>query len=236
LGGATESQLESPQRKQHRGKVVRPPEYDREELGDLHRRALVGESQAIESITTILLAPLRLRLERRLPYVDSAIISDSVEDALLAYRAQPAMYDASRSGLDTFLVLVASRDVLDKLRRLKVRQRREKAVREQSAILTPTYFEDAEGPAPSRIEALKRAMRDWTDREKAYFAARLAGERSPHVLAEIVGASDGGVAAERLLVKQFNDRLRARLRRQLRARPANLKTGHRRERLHRANK
>jgi len=182
-------------------------------LEELHFAVLQGEVLARQAIAVLLVRRVGTTLHRRMPTVDSAIINDAVEDAILGYLTRPDAFDSSRSRLDTFLSLAASHNVLNALAREDRRRRVEgrAAAEAQAAAKQGALFNDvASRGDPTTIRLFMAAFNPL---ERQFLSARHFGERRTVELARILRLTHLAVPDQRREVKRETDRLRIRLRR-----------------------
>jgi hypothetical protein len=146
-----------------------------------------------------------------MPTVDSTIVNDAVEDAILDYLRRPDRYNPARSRLDTFIALAAKRDVLNALACDRRRQTREAAI---ASLQSPNTN-------LKNWSTLDKSDVSWTavwelltsNPERLFFLARLDGERRTGPLAQILGLHTSPPEEQRRAVKRMTDKLRNRLRR-----------------------
>lgn len=106
-----------------------PPNLRR--IGEqLHARLIVGESLTITSEIADTFLPVLLSSLRKLFWnlSDPHLIDTAAEDALIDYFNNPARFDPTRSGLFTYLRLLAKSRVLDLLAGQQSHQRKEMVV------------------------------------------------------------------------------------------------------------
>lgn len=176
----------------------------------LFRRVAGGDRTAEQVFIALLFEPLRRRLQRRWPRVDAALIDDSAEDALLMVCRRPSVYKETQLPVWNFLDLVATRDLLDGLRRQARRQRRELPMAGVPESAIAVRVEQVE---PARSGVPRGLFVGWTRQEVSFLKARLLGEHDSHALAVLIGVESPDPHQERRSVKRMADRLGARLRR-----------------------
>jgi hypothetical protein len=176
----------------------------REELNTLHAGVLRDDREAIEAVGKVVFDRAFRVLRGHWRGVDSDLINDAVEDALLAYFGAPGRYDSSRARLDTFIVAMASH----RLRTLLRSQRRRRIAEERlsKSAITPAMV-----LLTDRVRTAVRVK--LTDSERRFLEARMAGERRTPELARLIGSDDVPIDQQRLIVKRMTERLRLRLRR-----------------------
>jgi hypothetical protein len=184
-------------------------------LRHLHERVVQGDRPAIEELTAALLRDVSGALGRSLPGVDSDVVSDAVEDAILEYLKRPTRFDPSRGvPLVQFIRMLAYRNLQDAWRadrRLAATETR--AASEYPLIYHPRLWSDDR----MDVERLYRAGRAvCAEGEYTAFCLWAAGERSTDVLARALGLSDRPRSEQQRAVKQFKDRIRKAVERHLR--------------------
>ena len=150
--------------------VPRTP--DAESLHQLHLSVLQGDSAAATSLTARLMLSVRGLLGQRLRRVDSAIIDEGIEDAILDYLSRPATYQGEKANLLTFIAMAAARNVFDALRR----DSRRRAIESRAAteLARPwTSLTDAETKSSDAFDLFAGAQ---TEGERRFLEAKLAGE------------------------------------------------------------
>ncbi|MBI5481672.1 MAG: sigma-70 family RNA polymerase sigma factor [Deltaproteobacteria bacterium] len=176
-----------------------------EELA-LHERVLASDPVAPVDVFQGLMDPLAEALRRDLPCTEDEA-HDSGVDAVLAYLEEPGRYDRNRGRLSTYLMDIAKKRAIDRLRSRSAAVRRD-----------DTYAAAVElrGPNPKDImEAEVEAQELWQRVEEAVPSERdrrvvkliLAGERSTAALAEALDISGLSPLEQRREVKQHRDRL-----------------------------
>lgn len=97
------------------------------DLHRLHERVCDGDANAKETITALLLGTCCRNLQHVCPRVDEAVLTESVECAVLSYLANPRLFNPSKGNLRAFIELAARRNVIDSRRADCARHRREAA-------------------------------------------------------------------------------------------------------------
>jgi len=180
-----------------------------------HDRFLRGDESASSELVNHLLEPVSLRLADRWPGIDRAIINDAVEDALMSYLRHASYYNPAKARLDTFIAFVATRDLLNAIRKGARRRRADESLATNLAHMSTLHVE-GHGPAPSAFDpvaALRQLTTNWSPKEQMFMCARLEGEHRTSKLAAILGLEEASATKQRIAVKQMTDRLRLRLRR-----------------------
>jgi DNA-directed RNA polymerase specialized sigma24 family protein len=183
-------------------------------LTSLHSRVLAGDDEAIASMAAIALRGLQRTLSCKFPATDRATLNDAAEDAIIAYVTKPSQYDPTLASLETFLRVIAVRRTVDSLRatrRLQIRH--DHAIAElKRAADQPARLETREALSIGRVDEI---VRQWPSNERAFFLARLAGERDPSHLSRLLGIPEVNTPCQSKSLKNAVDRLRLRLRRAL---------------------
>jgi hypothetical protein len=145
-------------------------------------------------------------LGQRLRRVDSAIIDEGIEDAILDYLSRPATYQGAKANLLTFIAMAAARNVFDALRRDSRRRAIESRAATELARLW-TSLTDAENKRSDAFDLFAGAQ---TKAERRFLEAKLAGEKRTEVLAQFLNPSELAPEGQRQIVKQTTERLRMR--------------------------
>jgi DNA-directed RNA polymerase specialized sigma24 family protein len=184
----------------------------RAQLNALHESLLTTGGGAVrDQLAACLLPKVSMAVRARLPRASAEILSDAVSDAVLRYCRKPSIYLPSRSRLDTFLAIVATRLAIDALRK----ELRRHAI-EVGLDLARAHASDTDacpvGPMSLDLSVLCR-----TSEERLFLEARLDGERAVAQLALLLGGAELPAEEQRRLVKRTTERLRMRARRTLKA-------------------
>jgi hypothetical protein len=182
----------------------------------LHERIVVGDGAAREELAARMLPWLRGRCRAGFRHAGDEIVNDAAEDAILQYLAHPERFDPSKGvPLDRFLHVVAWRRLANQVRNAAAKGRRDAA---HAALVMPNEVGQVSGYTSDRDETvtMSRILAAVTDpRERGALLGWIAGDADV-VLAKALG-TDGLPAGEQSReVKRFKDRIRRRLRRQLR--------------------
>jgi len=176
-----------------------------EELA-LHERLLAGDPVAPVDIFQRFMDPVTEALRRDLPCTEDEAY-DSGVDAILAYSEEPGLYDCKRGRLSTYLMDIAKKTAIDRLRS------RTAAVARDQAYATAV---ELCGPSPKdTVEADIEAHELWqrvkeeipSERDRRVLKLILEGERSTAVLAEALEIRDLSQLEQRNEVKRHRDRL-----------------------------
>ena len=189
------------------------------DLQALHQAVILGDSLTADALARHVLPRLVASLRREWPGSSSAMIDEAVEDAILWYLANPTRYDPERSGLPTFLHLVARRNMTHARRRERRRLAHEVPIGLSMPNATPGYptptwrasADDLDDPDTSSNDLSKALALAMTDAERKFVLARAKGERTS-TLATIIGAGDSP-DEQRRAVHRVMARLRQRARR-----------------------
>jgi len=182
----------------------------RSHLNALHECLLrSGGDEVREQLATCLLPRLKLAIRIRLPGIDVDTASDAASDAILKYLQSPAIYEPSRSRLDTFLAIVAVRLAIDMIRRELRRHANEASVARASIVMTAA--EDRDGD----LRVIEPTRLCKTSEEWRFLEAWVDGERTVARLASLLGGDEFSEDEQRRLVKRTTERLRMRARRAL---------------------
>jgi RNA polymerase sigma-70 factor, ECF subfamily len=191
----------------------------------IHQRLLDGDSVASEELVRAYLPRLVSTLRKELWQRDRTVLVDAAINALFAYVLRPALYDAEKSGLFTYLMISARGDLLNAVTRNVTRSKHEIAIasvedeRDRWNIIT-----DRADPAvpdqARRIEImygrelatrLRRAITDPKDWRMLELMSD--GVRDTNSYCEILGIEKLSPAEQRKVVKQNKDRLKKQLER-----------------------
>lgn len=176
-----------------------------EELA-LHERLLAADPVASADVFQAFMDPLSdaLRNDLRCPDDDA---HDSAIDAILAYVEQPTRYSSGKGRLATYLMDIAKKRAIDRIRSRTSTQRREEgyaAVVELQAANPKEKLEVAV-EAKELWRKVETAVPDERDRQAIKLI--LAGERSAEAFAEALGITATSALDVRRQVKQHRDRL-----------------------------
>ena len=147
-------------------------------------------------------------MQRGFGSTDRAVVQEAAEEAVLRYLKRPAIWNPSRGGLLTFLVAVARKRLLTRLRAEKRREQLEHAfATTQPVSSAPAHDRDTRERLQSAFERIPR-----TERERQFLRLLLDGERRTAEYARALDITDLAVARQRQEVKRVRDRLLWRLR------------------------
>lgn len=174
----------------------------------LHRKILLGDADARERVSAILLRDV-VRSMRRRWRVDVHLIATAVEDAIRTYLTRPTNYDPARSTLRRYVSVIAGRRVIDELRVLKRRARRECSCVVESAS-------NIQSPAPCQAsvlsDVLETVLAFLPKAERQFVLRKVDGERRTAVLGRVLEISHLPVSEQRRIVNRTWTRLRKRIR------------------------
>ena len=200
-----------------------PSQADLKESGEhLHRLLLEQATRVITGrVAEIFLPELLKRLPRIFPTVnDQHLIASCAEDALLEYLERPEKFDPSRSGLLTYLLLIARRCLINELgKKNAAGQQKVVAVEDDEAVYEVAGEADwdesvrlSEQETEQRIVVkLLPLVPDPTDRQ--VLGLMLDGVRETSAYSAILGITGKPVAEQQRIVKQHKDRIRKLVRR-----------------------
>jgi RNA polymerase sigma-70 factor (ECF subfamily) len=195
-------------------------------LGDaLHDRLRRGEDRRVTAeIAEAFLPPLVKALTRKFSTLpDSHQIQMAATDALMAYFRQPEKFDPARSSLIAYLYLIARRDLLNFLDREKKFVALDLAAAEYEVTAAISADHPADNPEARLLEAASPVVRlmlekvtDPVDRELVRLM--MEGERETSAYAAVLGIEACPLDDQAAIVKKHKDRLKKRLRRELKRR------------------
>jgi DNA-directed RNA polymerase specialized sigma24 family protein len=190
------------------------------DLQALHSAVLLGEATTADVLARLALPRICASLRREWPDAASAMIEEAVEDAILWYLANPTRYDPERSGLQTFLHLVARRKMTHAVRSERRRLAHEVPIGLSMPEAAPGYPPPTWRAGADRLDDPAAPSRDLssilalatTEAERAFVLARATGAPTS-TLATIIGAGYSP-DEQRQAVHRVMARLRQRARRQ----------------------
>jgi RNA polymerase sigma-70 factor (ECF subfamily) len=172
----------------------------------LHERVLAGDPIAPADTFEVFMDPLVLALCSDLSCGEDDA-HDGAIDALFAYLDDASRYDRGRGRLSTYLMNIAKKRVIDRLRSRRSAGRREGAFAEAVVLRLPDPKERMETDVEGRQLWQKVAEEVPDERDRRVLELVLAGERSTDVLAQALGLSGLAPDDQRRAVKQNRDRL-----------------------------
>jgi RNA polymerase sigma-70 factor (ECF subfamily) len=176
-----------------------------EELA-LHERVLAGDPLASVDVFAALMDPLCSALRGDLSSTDDEAY-DSAVDAVFKYLTDPTKFDRNRGRLSTYLMDIAKKRAIDRLRSRTAAERRddnyakvvELRARNPKDVIETEMLVHELWP---RVEAAVPSEQDRT-----FLKLYLEGERSTAAFAEVLGITRLPRDEIRLKVKQHQDRL-----------------------------
>ncbi|HYP25165.1 MAG TPA: hypothetical protein VE262_00480 [Blastocatellia bacterium] len=201
------------------------------QLGErLHQRLLPGSSLTVTSeIAELFLPKLIKSLASEFKDVgDPHLVDMASADALMYYFEHPAKFDPSRSGLFTYLRLLARSRLLNSLGQQKDSEARKKVVELDDPETVDGVAAQTEPDAESALISLD--MQETVMRQVGKFitdpvdlkvaALMIASVRDTSEYAAIMGIMDTPVAEQRKLVKRAKDRIKKIFERKIQPRRA----------------
>jgi len=176
-----------------------------EELA-LHERTLAGDPVAPADVCRTLMEPITgaLRWDLRCSEDDA---HDSAIDALLAYLEEPSRYAVGRGRLSTYLMDIAKKRAIDRVRSQSATKRREEAYAAVVELQAPDPKEQMEVAIEARELWQKVEASVLEERDRQAIKLILVGERSAESFAEALGLTTTSPLEVRRQVKQHRDRL-----------------------------
>lgn len=176
-----------------------------EELA-LHQRVLTGDALASADVFQAFMDPIAAALQGDFKLSDDDA-HDSGIDALLEYLEQPARFSSGKGRLSSYLMDIAKKRAIDRIRSRASSRRREEgyaAVVELQAA-NPKEEMEVAVEAKELWQKVEAAVPDERDRQAIKLI--LAGERSAEAFAEALGITGTSALDVRRQVKQHRDRL-----------------------------
>lgn len=144
-----------------------------------------------------------------MPFANARKEEHAVTDAIVAYSNAPHRYDPSRTSLESYVEMMASRRLIDEWRSVKRRGARENIYARETAART---LADVDSDKSLIVAALRECvLKNSPDAERIAVELWLDGERGTASLARALGLSDASVATQRIEAKRFKDRALKRL-------------------------
>jgi RNA polymerase sigma-70 factor, ECF subfamily len=176
-----------------------------EELS-LHERVLAGDPVASVDVFAALMDPLCSTLRSDVHCTEDEA-HDSAVDAVFKYLTDPAAFDRNRGRLSTYLMDIAKKRAIDRLRSRTAAERRDdnysKVV--ELRAQNPKDVIETEMLARELWPRVEKAVP--SEQDRAFLKLYLAGERSTAAFAEVLGIAAMPRDEMRLKVKQHQDRL-----------------------------
>jgi RNA polymerase sigma-70 factor (ECF subfamily) len=176
-----------------------------EELA-LHESVLAGDPVAPADVFEALMDPLCQALLYDLPCTEDEAY-DSGIDAVFAYLEDPAAFDRDRGRLSSYVMDIAKKRAIDRLRSRTAAERRDDTYAKVVELRTANPKETIETEIQARElwRLVEEAVPSERDRQVLKFI--LAGERSTALFAEALGLTGLQLKEQRRKVKQHRDRL-----------------------------
>jgi RNA polymerase sigma-70 factor, ECF subfamily len=176
-----------------------------EELA-LHERVLSGDPVAPVDVFAALMDPLCSALRGDLPCRDDEAY-DSAVDAVFGYLTNPAAFDRNRGRLSTYLMDIAKKRAIDRLRSRTAAERRNDDYAKVVELRTrnPKDILETEMLARELWPSVEAAVP--SEQDRAFLKLYLGGERSTEAFGEVLGLTGLPRDEVRLKVKQHQDRL-----------------------------
>src|SRR5262249_12704794 len=150
------------------------------------------------------LTQARCILSRRFRGIDMCIVDQAIEDAILLCVSPSGRYDASRATRITYICHVASRDILDTLRKDSRRRRIENAAAiERSMVVGHPIDLDTSTIRQERLRLLLRAAAVGTERR---FAKALVSGAGKTELEEILRTSPEATTKPSVTIRLLTER------------------------------
>jgi hypothetical protein len=194
---------------------------DRATERHLHQRLLAGERTASSDIATTYLAALVNWLTRQNREVDSSLVEQAADEALLSLICDPSIYDPAKKTLFGYLRMAASGDLKNLIRKEMKHQIGRKSLK--SVELSPhagKYLGREEDPSfasavrdeqKAAKEQVEASMRDgWTEFEARVWQLMRSGERRTAVYAKEMGIAHLPFPEQKKEVKRMKERLQKR--------------------------
>lgn len=172
----------------------------------LHERVLAGDSVAPVDVFQGLMDPLIKALRYDLPCTQDEAY-DSGVDALLAYLEEPGRYNRDRGRLSTYLMDIAKKRAIDRLRSRSATERREHtyAATVELGRSNPKASVEQQIEAHELWQRVEEAVP--SERDRRALKLILTGERSASALAEALDITGRSPLEQRREVKRHRDRL-----------------------------
>lgn len=176
----------------------------------LHERVVAGDPVAPADAYRAFMDPLVNAVMRDIRRTDDAareIANESATEALLAYLGQAGRYDREKGRLSSYLMGIAKKKALDRIRADTAREIREKKWAELVALGRVNPKDKMEAAVEDQELWDKVAEAVPSESDRFVLTLILSGERSTEVLAEALGLTDLPLGEQRRRVKQHRDRL-----------------------------
>ena len=187
-------------------------------LLELHNRLMSDDPLAtndiFEAVVPELETHLRIKFPNLAPSVDPDIYTSAVFDALTDYFKNPNRYDHSKSGLMTYLRMVATRDMQNLLAK-ESRHAKGKVSFEDVEFDQSDGNDIAETVANGLYERqlMERLTQDMKPAESAVLRLMMEGERSTAAAVKLLGIEHLPTSEQAKEVKRVKDRIKKRIQR-----------------------
>jgi RNA polymerase sigma-70 factor (ECF subfamily) len=200
--------------------------FDHDQVRDLHARLVAGDRVASSDLAELVLPELVARLRHRWPRAGADAVHDAAVQVLVDYLREPERYDPSRSNLVSWLQMQAHGDLTNDYRSPKrsFHQRRVTLMRDdvegEGFARNLRLMRSDDYPSDIERDALDKALGALVDdRDRRLLALLLDGDTSTAAAANVLGISHLPDEEQQAEVKRNKDRIKARVKRHLGARP-----------------
>jgi RNA polymerase sigma-70 factor (ECF subfamily) len=176
-----------------------------EELA-LHQRVVAGDPVASADVFQAFMDPITEALCRDLQCSEDDA-HDSGIDAVLEYVEQPTRFSSGKGRLSTYLMDIAKKRAIDRIRSSSSRQRRDEGYAAVVELQAANPKETMEVAIEAKELWLKVEAAVPDERDRQAIGLILSGERSADAFAEVIGVTAASPLEVRRLVKQQRDRL-----------------------------
>lgn len=176
-----------------------------EELA-LHERLLAGDPVVSADVFQALMDPVCHALQHDLHCSEDEAY-DSGVDAVYAYLDDPSTFDRNRGRLSTYVMDIAKKRAIDRIRSRTAGERRDDAYAKvvELRARNPKDVMETEIMARELWPRVEEAVA--SERDRKFLKLICEGERSTVIFAELLGLSGLPADEQRLTVKQHRDRL-----------------------------
>ncbi|HVZ36277.1 MAG TPA: hypothetical protein VG963_27805 [Polyangiaceae bacterium] len=172
----------------------------------LHARVLSADPLSSADLFQVFMEPIVTALRGDLRCTEDEA-HDSAIDALFAYLDQPVNYDSSRGRLCTYLMSIAKKRAIDRIRARSAARRRDDEYLQVVELQASDPKESMEMEAEAANLWRKVEMVVPEERDRQAIKLILAGERSTEAFAQVYGLTAATDLDLRRQVKQHRDRL-----------------------------
>ena len=172
----------------------------------LHKRMLAREVDAPADLYQLMMGAMVQALRHDLHCLDDEA-HDGATDAILHYMEDPSRYVPDKGRLSTYLMQIAKRRVIDRIRSRTADERRgrDHAKMVELRASTPNVEMEVEAEADQLWRMIESEVPE--ERDRRALRLILDGESSTETLAEALELQSVSPAERRHLVKQHRDRL-----------------------------